>query len=330
MTEIGQKGKSYGLIIKSQPQTQKPKLQVPSIFATDDDDNEPKTVNQVLQEDSARRKQAKKTDSLFTKALAEDPTAFDYDGIYDSMKTATFQQEVEKRAAKLNDRKPKYVAQIMETQKKRKREQDIIYNKNLLKEKDKEGNEFVDKDKYITAAYKKRLEEDKVWEEEEARRAANEDDVTKKTDLRSFYSSYLNQVAASKEATIKSTQKKDVQSEDQSKQKPKENQKPVEMDTQNSDTKKHNMESNLKENRKEQEKTDVKAPKVEKPETGPSKEEIRISVSKQIEKENEEKEKKLQAEKEEAAKKLARKNDEAAVADARARYLQRKAAASKG
>lgn len=63
-----------------------------------------------------------------------------------------------------------------------------------MKEREKEDHLYGDKDKFITAAYRKKLEEDRKWLEEEkiadAREAA--DDVTKKGDLSGFYHNLLS------------------------------------------------------------------------------------------------------------------------------------------
>jgi len=61
----------------------------------------------------------------------------------------------------------------------------------LQKERETEGNTFAGKEKFLTSAYKKQLQENKLWQEEEERKAALEEDVTKKEDLGSFYVNLL-------------------------------------------------------------------------------------------------------------------------------------------
>lgn len=68
-------------------------------------------------------------------------------------------------------------------------EHEILYEKKLAKERAAEDDQFGDKDKFVTSAYKKKLAERKAWEEEQ-RLLDEEDernDVTKKTDLSGFY-----------------------------------------------------------------------------------------------------------------------------------------------
>ena len=59
----------------------------------------------------------------------------------------------------------------------------------LLRERKVEDHLFGDKEKFVTAAYRKKLEEDKKWLEEERRREEAEaaDDVRKKGHLGDFY-----------------------------------------------------------------------------------------------------------------------------------------------
>lgn len=243
--------------------------------------------------------------------MAEDPTAFDYDGIYDLMKKETLQQEIQIKAEKSGGKKPKYVETILATHKERKREQDIIYNRNLLKEKDKEGNLFSDKDKFITPSYKKKLAEDKLWEEEKQRKEEREGDVTKRKNFEGFFGNFINSVAATKQATIQATKPQQ--------EKPQPITKPIQ------ETKKK-----IEEPIKQTEKIPPPHVEVPKPVSPPvSPKETESDKKRKID-EEEAKEKKKQEEEVELAKKLARKTDDAAVADARERYFQRKAAAKAG
>jgi predicted Holliday junction resolvase-like endonuclease len=74
----------------------------------------------------------------------------------------------------------KYIAQLKDKAEQRKREQDIIYERKLQKERNKEDHLFGDKEKFVTSAYRKKLEEQQKWLEEEKRRQRLEekDDVS--------------------------------------------------------------------------------------------------------------------------------------------------------
>lgn len=55
----------------------------------------------------------------------------------------------------------------MEKAKQREREQEIVYEKKLLKERSKDDHLFADKEKFVTSAYKNKLAEQAKWLEEE-------------------------------------------------------------------------------------------------------------------------------------------------------------------
>lgn len=67
----------------------------------------------------------------------------------------------------------------------------------LAKERSAEDHLFGDKEKFVTAAYKKKLEEDKKWLAEEKLREAQEvkNDVVKKGHMGDFYRSVSCPVA---------------------------------------------------------------------------------------------------------------------------------------
>jgi hypothetical protein len=66
---------------------------------------------------------------LYAQALAEDPNAFDYDGVYDSMQ----QQKAAPRHQERVDRRPKYIAALVEQAQVRKKEQDIAFERKLVR-----------------------------------------------------------------------------------------------------------------------------------------------------------------------------------------------------
>jgi len=138
--------------------------------------------------------------------LEEDPSAFDYDGVYDQIKEQQRKTENFRSMQRLEEsKKPKYIEALMKKAQERKREQDIFYDRKLQKERQKETEDFGGKDKFITSAYKKKLIEDKKWQEEEAKRLAKEEDVTKKKDLSSFYSHLLRDNVAISTSSLSST-----------------------------------------------------------------------------------------------------------------------------
>ena len=69
---------------------------------------------------------------------------------------------------------------MKKTAERRKIEQDIIYERKVQRDMEKEGKEYGDKDTFLTSAYRKKLEERKIMEEElrqEEKRDCEERDI---------------------------------------------------------------------------------------------------------------------------------------------------------
>lgn len=103
-------------------------------------------------------------------AQALDPNIYDYDAVYDSLHakpaSSTSNADVEK--------KPKYMGNLLAAAEVRKRDQLRAKEKMLAKERELEGDEFADKERFVTGAYKRqqvemrRLEEEEVQKEKDA------------------------------------------------------------------------------------------------------------------------------------------------------------------
>ncbi|OMO83179.1 hypothetical protein COLO4_22657 [Corchorus olitorius] len=176
--------KKYGLQLRVPPSQQKkpaarPPLPPPAGFRDDDDDD----VEREISRQASKNKALKEVEEQHKKALEEDPSVFDYDGVYDEMK----QKIVLPRAQDREERKADQ----------RKFEQEIVYEKKIAKERSKEDHLYADKDKFVTSAYKKKLAEQAKWLEEARIRELKEekDDVTKKSDLSDFYFNLRKNVA---------------------------------------------------------------------------------------------------------------------------------------
>lgn len=96
-------------------------------------------------------------------ALAEDASVFDYDAHYDAIQETRAEP---KRQEKMG-RQSRYIAGLLETAEERKREQDILYERQLAKERAAEDHLFGDKERFVTAAYRRKLEEDAKWKQEQ-------------------------------------------------------------------------------------------------------------------------------------------------------------------
>lgn len=129
----------------------------------------------------------KETKMVIDKALEEDPNVFDYDGVYDQMQEAEL--------SKKKDFKPKYMSNLIKNAELRKRDQERREEKKIQKEREEEGDEFKDKEAFITGAYKEKLEELRQTEEREQREKEIEEmfDVKKQADMSGFHRHLLNQ-----------------------------------------------------------------------------------------------------------------------------------------
>ncbi|KAF6204589.1 hypothetical protein GE061_018749 [Apolygus lucorum] len=144
------------------------------------------------------------------KALKEDATVFQYDEIYDEM-----DQKKQSATKKDRDRKPKYVEKLLVAAEKRKMENERRYERVVQKEREAEGDEFKDKETFVTTAYKKKLEEFAKLDEEQKRQDMLEDigDVTKQQDISGFYRHLYQTTVADKEDGGQEKQKEQKQVE---------------------------------------------------------------------------------------------------------------------
>ncbi|CAA0826581.1 Coiled-coil domain-containing protein 55 (DUF2040 [Striga hermonthica] len=177
--------KKYGLQLRVQSQQKKqpsrPPLPTPLGFNDEDEDN----VEREILRQAHKNKTHKDIEEQHKKALEEDPSVFDYDGVYDKMK----EKQVRPVEQDRQDRKPRYIQALMNKAKQREKEHEIIYERKLAKERSKDEDLYADKDKFVTSAYKKKLAEQAKWLEEERLRELREEkeDVTKKMDISDFY-----------------------------------------------------------------------------------------------------------------------------------------------
>ncbi|WQF75918.1 Putative nuclear speckle splicing regulatory protein [Colletotrichum destructivum] len=129
--------------------------------------------------------------SLASKKHAEaaeelDPSVYDYDGVYESFKP-------QKKSTKEDvERKPKYMRSLLEAASVRKRDALIAEEKKIAREREAEGEEYADKEKFVTEAYKKQQEENRRIEEEEKRREEEEAKKNKAGGMSAFYKNLLN------------------------------------------------------------------------------------------------------------------------------------------
>lgn len=106
---------------------------------------------------------------LQSEALALDSSAFQYDEVYDNIKAAERKVEQAKKED-TSERKSKYMESFLESARRRKMDALHAEEKMMQIEREKEGGEFDDKEKFVTSAYKAQMEEVRKAEEEERKK----------------------------------------------------------------------------------------------------------------------------------------------------------------
>ncbi|XP_049794129.1 nuclear speckle splicing regulatory protein 1 [Schistocerca nitens] len=178
--------KQYGLIVPKKPGQSglQPRL---SVFNDNSDsgDEGGDWVKRALKRDSQKSLQKKQTKLEMEKALAVDPTVYQYDEIYDKME----KKKAEEKKLKSTDKKPKYIQSLLKQAERRKKEQERRYEREVQREREAEGEQFKDKESFVTAAYRAKLEEFRKMDEQEKHMEHLEAimDVSKQKDLSGFY-----------------------------------------------------------------------------------------------------------------------------------------------
>jgi coiled-coil domain-containing protein 55 len=176
---------------------------------------------QIAAEQAALRKRAQAAAAAIQD---KDPSVYDYDGAYDSFQpgggsssTATKNTNTNKSSEEQAG-KSRYIGDLLKAAKKRERERDVIYERKVAREQEEEDAQadYKGKEKFVTKAYKRKLEERKQWEAEEEEKQQEEDrnDVTKKTGgmlVASFYGNFCNNVSVGgkKQSNEKEKEEKD-------------------------------------------------------------------------------------------------------------------------
>ncbi|RXK37737.1 hypothetical protein M231_04986 [Tremella mesenterica] len=137
-------------------------------------------------------------------ALSLDPTAFEYDQVYDQLKASERAAEQLKKI-EAEERKPRYIENFLASAQTRRLDRLRAEEKMLQLEREKEGDEFDDKEKFVTEAYKKQMEEVRKAEEEERVREENLRKSKKGPGLSAFYKTMLDDSAAKHAAAMSST-----------------------------------------------------------------------------------------------------------------------------
>ena len=181
-----------------------PKRTLISGFGDDSDEDNSPVVTQENQKPSSKSSKfsqygdlsSARTSTLHSKtAESIDPSIYDYDGVYDAIHAAkkrkpAFSEEDDPSGA--IKPKPRYINNLLAASKIRERDALRAKDRLLAKEREAEGDEFKDKEKFVTGAYKRQQEEMRKAEAEEAEREREAERRRGKGEgMKSFYKGML-------------------------------------------------------------------------------------------------------------------------------------------
>jgi len=131
-----------------------------------------------------------------------DANIYDYDGIYESLKPK------KKITIEEQERKPKYMSSIIAAAVVRKRDATIAEEKKLARDREAEGEEFADKEKFVTSAYKKQQEENRRIEEEERIKEALEEKNNPGVGMNKFFRNMLEKTEERHAEVVKAVEER--------------------------------------------------------------------------------------------------------------------------
>lgn len=134
-----------------------------------------------------------------------DPSIYDYDSIYDSLHAAPPPKDP---TAPVEGKRPKYMSNLLAAAEVRKRDQLRAKEKMLAKEREAEGDEFADKEKFVTAAYKRQQAEMAKLEEEEVAREKEAEERKRREGggMKGLYKEILERGEKRHEAVVKAVE----------------------------------------------------------------------------------------------------------------------------
>ncbi|KAJ5788259.1 hypothetical protein N7457_003249 [Penicillium paradoxum] len=194
-----------------------------SIFADDEDEDEEREKEQQagvrlgLNPTKSKKSSASTEDftnlssirssKMHAKQAEElDPSIYSYDAVYDTLHAKPAKASVETKSDT-----PKYMKNLLQSAELRKRDQLRAKDRQLAREREAEGDEFEDKEKFVTSAYKAQQEELRKAEEEEARREKEEEERRKRSGgsgMIGFYRDVLSRGEERHEEVVKAAEEK--------------------------------------------------------------------------------------------------------------------------
>ncbi|TBU35887.1 coiled-coil domain-containing protein 55-domain containing protein [Dichomitus squalens] len=139
-----------------------------------------------------------------------DSTVFEYDEVWDKMQEAKLRQK-EAKEADSKERKPKYISGLLSSAATRRLDHLRAEEKMIQRERELEGDEFKDKESFVTQAYKDQMAELRRAEEEERKREEEEKKKKSKevgTGMAHFYRKLLEESEQQHEQTVAAAESK--------------------------------------------------------------------------------------------------------------------------
>jgi len=132
-----------------------------------------------------------------------DSSVFEYDEVWDKMQEVKLKQK-EAKEVDTKERKPKYINNLLQTAATRRLDHLRAEQKMIQREREAEGDEFKDKEAFVTQAYKDQLAEMKISEEEERQREEAEKKKNKGvgSGMAHFYRKLLEESEQQHEETV--------------------------------------------------------------------------------------------------------------------------------
>ncbi|CAI5733046.1 unnamed protein product [Hyaloperonospora brassicae] len=205
---VASRQKQYGLVLPKANAKKTELVSACSAFAsaaaatnrTEEKQDSEHDVRLRVGAEAAHGLQQSRVDRVRAQALAEDASVFDYDGVYDEMKTERERKALDRKEQRHADKeKPKYIGTLLQQAKIREVENERIRERRLLRERQADDALYGDKEKLVSASYKRKLKEMQNWDAEDARLAALEEreDVMKQGEhaMASFYANLNKNIA---------------------------------------------------------------------------------------------------------------------------------------
>lgn len=138
-----------------------------------------------------------------------DPSIYDYDAAYDSIKAAKAAAAAANKDGDGDKRRPRYFDALRQAAEVRERDRQIAEERRLQRERAAEGDAFADKEKFVTEAYRRQQEANRRLMEEEKRREEEEERRRNEgRGMAEFYKSMLERGEQEHAALVKAAEEK--------------------------------------------------------------------------------------------------------------------------